>query len=171
MNRRLNPGGVVTVFVQLYEAGTEAVKSEIATFFEAFPNGTIWANTLNGRGYDLVLMGQVDPMRLDVARLEDRLRRAAYSEVQASLAEIGIGSAVELLSTYAGRAGELGPWLEDAEINRDRNLRLQYLAGLGVNRYEQDLIYRRLVSYLEFPESLFVGSEGELSRLRSRLAN
>ena len=33
----LNPGGAVTLFVQLYESNTEAVKSEIATFMEAFP--------------------------------------------------------------------------------------------------------------------------------------
>src|SRR4029079_19703415 len=35
----LNPGGVVTLFVQLYESNTAAVKSGIGTFFEAFPNG------------------------------------------------------------------------------------------------------------------------------------
>ena len=35
--QHLNPGGAVTLFVQLYESNTEAVKSEIATFFEAFP--------------------------------------------------------------------------------------------------------------------------------------
>ena len=57
---RLNPGGVVTLFVQLYESNTEAVKSEIGTFFEAFPNGMVFANTYNGAGYDLVLLGQVD---------------------------------------------------------------------------------------------------------------
>ena len=58
---RLNPGGVMTLFVQLYESNTEAVKSEIGTFFEAFPNGMIFANTFNGAGYDLVLLGQVEP--------------------------------------------------------------------------------------------------------------
>ena len=57
---RLNPGGVVTLFVQLYESNTEAVKSEIGTFFEAFPNGMVFANTYNGAGYDLVLLGQVE---------------------------------------------------------------------------------------------------------------
>src|SRR5689334_12529120 len=36
---RLNPGGVYTLFVQLYESNTEAVKSEIGSFFAAFPNG------------------------------------------------------------------------------------------------------------------------------------
>ena len=166
VRQRLNPGGVVTVFVQLYEAGTEAVKSEIATFLEAFPSGTIWANTLNGQGYDLVLMGRLEPTPIDVGVLEERLRRPAYAEVRASLSEVGIDSALELLSTYAGRAGELGAWLEDAEINRDRNLRLQYLAGLGINLYEQDLIYRQLLSYLWYPEDLFVGPEGSLAWLR-----
>ena len=37
VKKRLNPGGVVTLFVQLYESNTEAVKSEVATFLEAFP--------------------------------------------------------------------------------------------------------------------------------------
>src|SRR5262249_438727 len=59
VKRKLNPGGVVTLFVQLYESNPEAVKSEIATFMEAFPNGVVWGNTNNGAGYDLVLLGQV----------------------------------------------------------------------------------------------------------------
>ena len=154
---RLNPGGVVTVFVQLYEAGTEAVKSEIATFFEAFPNGTIWANTINGRGYDLVLMGQLEPTRLDIADLDERLQRTEYTAIRRSLEEIGIFSATDLFSTYAGRASDLGSWLADAEINTDRNLRLQYLAGLGLNRYEQDIIYRQIISNVTYPPDLFVG--------------
>jgi spermidine synthase len=54
---KLNPGGTVTLFVQLYESTPEAVKSEIGTFFEVFPNGVIWGNTHQGRGYDTVLMG------------------------------------------------------------------------------------------------------------------
>ena len=46
----LNPGGVVTLFVQLYESNTAAVKSEIATFLEVFPGGVVWGNTNNGAG-------------------------------------------------------------------------------------------------------------------------
>jgi spermidine synthase len=154
---RLNPGGVVTVFVQLYEAGTEAVKSEIATFFEAFPNGMIWANTINGRGYDLVLMGQTVRTLLDVADLDERLARTEFAAIRSSLEEIGIYSATDLFSTYAGSASDLAPWLADAEVNTDRNLRLQYLAGLGLNRYEQDMIYQQIMSRVTYPEGLFVG--------------
>ena len=66
----LNPGGVVTLFVQLYESNEAAVKSEIATFLEAFPNGAVFANTVNGQGYDLVLFGQLE------GRQDQRRRRA-----------------------------------------------------------------------------------------------
>ena len=33
----LNPGGVVTLFVQLYDSSPESIKSEIGTFFDVFP--------------------------------------------------------------------------------------------------------------------------------------
>ncbi|MGH9370194.1 MAG: fused MFS/spermidine synthase, partial [Vicinamibacterales bacterium] len=52
VKEHLNPGGVVTLFVQLYESNPAAVKSEIATFLEAFPTGVVWGNTQNGAGYD-----------------------------------------------------------------------------------------------------------------------
>ena len=60
----------MTLFVQLYESNTEAVKSEIATFFEAFPNGMVFGNTNNGAGYDLVLLGQVEPTKIDVDEIQ-----------------------------------------------------------------------------------------------------
>ena len=166
---RLNPGGVVTVFVQLYEAGTEAVKSEMATFFEAFPNGMVWANTINGRGYDLVLMGQVEPSVLDIADLNERLQRTEYTAIRQSLEEIGIFSATDLFSTYSGSASDLAPWLADAEINTDRNLRLQYLAGLGLNRYEQDIIYQQIMSRVTYPNGLFVGPPDTITDLQRLL--
>ncbi|MSR22972.1 MAG: SAM-dependent methyltransferase [Gemmatimonadetes bacterium] len=162
----LNRGGVVTVFVQLYESGREAVRSEIATFVEAFPNATVWANTLNGRGYDLVLMGQVEPTRIDVSALDERLQRPEYAPIRNSLAEIGFYSVDELLGTYAADGTDLGPWIRDAEITRDRNLRLQYLAGLGVNRYEQDAIYREIISYRTFPDEIVSADPGRLAAIR-----
>ena len=76
--RHLNPGGVVTQWVPLYESDLETVKSEIATFFKVFPNGTIWGNDISGKGYDIVLLGQVEPTRVDVDRLQDRLDQPDY---------------------------------------------------------------------------------------------
>src|SRR5262249_29369335 len=79
--RHLNPGGVVTLFVQLYESNTEAVKSEIATFLDVFPDGVVWGNTNEGRGYDLVLLGAAKPITIDVDAIEARLQRPEYAKL------------------------------------------------------------------------------------------
>ncbi len=78
--QHLNPGGTVTLFVQLYESSPEAVKSEIGTFFEAFPNGIIWGNTHQGKGYDTVLLGQVEPTHFDVDEMQAKLNRPEYAD-------------------------------------------------------------------------------------------
>jgi spermidine synthase len=162
----LTPGGVVTLFVQLYESNTEAVKSEIATFFQAFPNGVVFGNTSNGGGYDLVLVGQMGTMKIDVDALEQRLASPEYAGVAQSLHEIGFNSITELLATFAGNEPMLRPWLADAQINHDRNLRLQYLAGLGLNEYDQAGIYSQMLQYRRFPEGLFTGAPERLAQIR-----
>jgi spermidine synthase len=165
---RLNPGGAVTLFVQLYESNTEAVKSEIATFMEAFPNGVVWGNTNNGAGYDLVLLGQVDDTKIDVDAVQAKLQRPEYAPMAQSLREIGMNSAVDLFSTFAGRARDLQPWLADASINRDRNLRLQFLAGMGLNLYQSDVIYSGMLAHAtRFPEELFIASPETMDALRA----
>ena len=171
VKEHLNPGGVVTLFVQLYESNPAAVKSEIATFLEAFPNGVVWGNTQNGAGYDLVLMGTVDPVKIDVDRIEQTLKSPQYARVAQSLSEIGMMSAVDLFSTYAGKRPDLDPWMRDAIINRDRNLRLQYLAGLGLNLYQSDVIYSDMLKHAtRFPDELFAGSEATMQALRAGIA-
>ncbi len=166
---RLNRGGVVTIFVQLYESSEAAVKSEIATFFDAFPHGIVFANTLDGAGYDLVLLGSAEPLHLSIDDMDARLRSPEYAPVAASLGEIGIHSAMQLLATYGGRGQDLRPWLKDADINRDRNLRLQYLAGLGLNLRESALIYNGMVGHRRFPDDLFVGSDVQKSVLQAAI--
>jgi spermidine synthase len=166
----LNPGGVVTLFVQLYESNDAAVKSEIATFLDAFPGGMVFANTSNGLGYDLVLLGQVEPKPIDVDRVEARLRNPTNAAIANSLAQIGIHSAVDLLGTYAGHKADMAGWLSGAAINRDRNLRLQYLAGLGLNLYQSDAIYRNMIKESQYPDGLFTGSPQTLSALRATVS-
>jgi spermidine synthase len=167
---KLNPGGVVTVFVQLYEAGTPAVKSEIASFLAAFPDGIVWANNYNGAGYDVVLMGRASPGKIDVDSMQARLADPKFAIVAQSLREIGINSAIDLLGTYTARAPELKDWLSDAQLNLDKNLRLQYLAGLGLNKYEQAEIYMGMAKNRGYPEDLFTGSPPAIAALRAAIA-
>ena len=163
----LTPGGYVTLFVQLYESNPAAVKSEVATFFKAFPHGFILGNTQNGRGYDLVLVGPKDQVKIDVDKIEARLSSPEYARVKQSLSEVGINSALELFSNFAGYAPDMGVYLKDAQINHDNNLRLQYLAGLGLNLYQSDPIYVDILTgATRFPEELFTGTPETMQALR-----
>ncbi|MEO7415063.1 MAG: fused MFS/spermidine synthase [Opitutaceae bacterium] len=164
--KKLNPGGVITVFVQLYESDEPAVKSEIGTFMEVFPHAVVFSNTVEGTGYDTVMVGSVEPLKIDVDAMEAKLQSPQYAEVRQSLSEIGFDSAAKLMSTFAGGKAEFAGWLSDVQINRDRNLRLQYLAGVGANYYNQATIHRNMIRNRKYPERVFTGSPATLAALR-----
>jgi spermidine synthase len=168
--RRLNEGGVVTAFLQLYESGDDAVKSAVATFFAAFPNGALLANTVEGSGYDAVLVGLAGDARIDLDRMQGRLDSGAYARVARSLRDVGFESALDIASTYAGQAVDLTRWLEGAAINTDRDLRLQYLAGAELNEQRAAEIFAALSAHPpRFPSALFTGSPARLEELRQRI--
>jgi spermidine synthase len=167
----LNPGGLFTLYVPLYETDVPTIRSELATFFEAFPHGTIWANTVEGRGYDMVFLGQAGPLAIDLDEIDERLRLPDYAPVVESLREIGVHSPLDLFSTYAGRKDDLGAWVEGAAINRDRDLRLQYLAGWGINASLEDVLYRQMLTYRRIPENLFTGSPERVSAVLNAIAS
>ena len=167
--KKLNPGGVVTVFVQLYESSPEAVKSEVATFLKVFPDGMVFGNTYNGAGYDIVMVGQNGQTPINVDAIQAKLDKPEYAQMRQSLAEVGFPDATTLLGTFAGQKQHLDPWMADAQINHDNDMRLQYLAGLGLNRYDQAMIYSGMIANRRYPEGLFVGSPERLAAIRSMI--
>ena len=167
--RHLKPDGIMVQWVPLYESTSETVKSEMATFFDVFSDGSIWSNDILVWGYDMILLGKTGKMRIDVDALQQRLDQDPQHAIAQSLNEVGFRSAVELLATYTGQATDLTDWLKGAEINRDKNLRLQYMAGMGLNSEDGGLIFEDLVLFGKFPEDLFVGSEPLIKELRYML--
>ena len=77
----------------------------------------------------------------------------------------GIGSG----HRRSGQKAELATWLDDAQINRDRNLRLQYLSGIGKYSFEMADLHRELDRFRKFPDSLFVASDAWKDELRRTL--
>lgn len=162
---RLKPGGLVTQWVPLYESDFATVKSEIATFFAVFPYAAIWGNLdVFDQGYDLVLLGSDSPLHPNLDSVDARL--AASPGLAASLQEVGFRSAADLLGMYAAQPSDLQGWLRDAQLNRDVNLRLQYLAGMSLNRALAGSIYGEIQKRSPFPEGLFVGSPTRLEALK-----
>jgi spermidine synthase len=154
----LNPGGYFSLYVPLYETDMPTIKSELATFFASFPYGTIWANTINGAGYDMVFMGQAEPLQVNLDQVQARLARPEYAKVAQSLRDIGVSSIVDLLSTFTGQANDFAGWIGGAELNRDVDLRLQYLAGWGINSTIENDIFQEMIKYRKAPANLFSGS-------------
>jgi spermidine synthase len=161
VKRRLRPGGVVTQWVPLYESTSDVVRSELATFFEAFPNGSAWTNHAASEsdpdtelGYDLVLLGptgavpEVGPP-ISPAALLGRLARPDHELVRLSLWDVELTrpDPSQLIAMYLARGEDLAPWLAGAQINRDRNLRLQYLAGMALDSHREDAIFDSLRVY------------------------
>jgi spermidine synthase len=107
----------------------------------------VWSNEREGYGYDTILFGRVEPTVIDVDQLQRRLDRADHRLVKRSLREVGFGEGldraveegIDLLATYAGQAPMLKEWSRGAQINTDRNLRLQYLAGMWLNAIKRFL--------------------------------
>lgn len=124
---------------------------------------------MNGDGYDLVLLGREDSAPIDVDALQRRLDQTGYSGVSASLAEVGFHSAAELMAAYAGRAADLQPMVANVPINNDINLRLQYMAGLGLNARISAQIYRDILMFRKFPDGLLTGTGPRMDGLREAL--
>lgn len=169
VKEHLNPGGVVAQWLPIYESDRATVATELATFFDVFSNASVWTNYLNGDGYDLVLLGRMGSSPIDVDRMQRLLDRPSYAAVAASLNNVQFGSATDLMGTYVGRAEDLQPMIAGAPINDDLNLRLQYIAGMGVNSVAAPRIFTEMLSYRKFPEGLLTGSDDAMARLRELL--
>jgi spermidine synthase len=179
----LSPGGIVSIWIPLYESNLDTTKSVIATFFQVFPHAILWSNNREGVGYDIILFGQVEPTVIDVDELQRRLDRPDHQLVKQSLREVGFGgfetgtvgavslpeAAIELLATYWGQAPFLKTWSQGAQINTDRNLRIQYLAGMGLNSYMSEQILSGILAYYSFPDQTFVGLPESVDALKQAL--
>jgi spermidine synthase len=169
MRRHLNPGGVVTAWVAFYETDAAAFKSELATFMKVFPNAMVFGNTSSGQGYDGVMVGSVEPLVIDVSAIDAKLHSPAFAPVLQSLTEVDYGSVQSLFGTFAAHSSQLTAYLADAQINRDRNLRLQYLAGMAVNRYDQSQLYFDLKGQGGWKDGLFTGDAAALAQLHETI--
>lgn len=167
VKRLLNPGGVVSEWAPLYENREDAVQSEVATFLAVFPRGTLWGSRPGvGGGYDLILVARETDARIDVDALQRRIADPEYLPVVHSLVASGFGSPLDLFSTFAGDRTTMAAWLEGAPLNLDRNLRLQYLAGLRSPPSGHEDTYAHLVARRALPAELFSASADWLAQLR-----
>jgi spermidine synthase len=110
---------------------------------------------------------------IDVDAHQERLDRPDHAPVKRSLHDVGFGEGegeveegLDLLATYAGQASMLKDWTRGAQINTDRNLRLQYLAGMWLNSTMRERNLSDIRAHYRFPEQTFVGSPERVAFLK-----
>jgi spermidine synthase len=167
VKERLNPGGLATQWVPLYETSEDAIKIQMRTFMDAFPNGTVWNTQGGGAGYDVVVLGQIEPTRIDVSGAEQRVR--GNPELLESLSEVRLASAADLFAAYGAGAADLAAWLEDTPVNQDFSLKLEYISGLAPDLMTPDAIYASMTRLRSYPTDLFVAAPEVEADLRSRI--
>ncbi|UCC71304.1 MAG: fused MFS/spermidine synthase [Gemmatimonadota bacterium] len=167
---RLAEGGIFAGWIQMYGLAPENLEVVLRTFRTVFPETFVF-NTIPYS--DLLLIGMVEPARIDVEELE---RRAGRRAIREDLRRVGVEGAAQLLAR-----GRLGP-AELAEmagaapgpapLNTDDNAWIEFRAPLdlyqrtrGANQRLIDAFARGLAPYLEADDPV------ALSAFRARLAD
>lgn len=165
--QHLTEHGIVSQWLPLRSMDEAAVKSETVTLFGAFDRATLWhTGDFKGRRH-MIICGSLAPAPVDVQATERWLQHTpAFHQ---SLEAIQLSSISDLLSLYSGQKRDLGPWLQDAVVNRDWAMRLEYLAGRAFRYRRSEVIFETITGYRVFPEDLFVNVPQTAEALRQQL--
>jgi spermidine synthase len=130
------------------------------------PNAVVWNNVTGGAG-DVVLSGRADDSSINLDIVAQRVAQPECAPVRRSLQSVGFDTVEDLFASFGAHGEDLSAWTAGAEINTDRNLRLQYLAGSGFGTIEPELVYQNMVLNRSWPDGLFVGSPERVQALRT----
>jgi predicted membrane-bound spermidine synthase len=125
--RSLTPNGIMVQWVSPGTAFEHALI--VRTFLTAFPNSTLW---LSG---DL-LIGAPGPLTVSRSELEARL---ADPTARASLAEVGLNHAQDVLAQFRGSSPELAAYASDGPMLTDDHPILEYFQSQSIPTDPPDL--------------------------------
>ncbi len=117
MAAHLEPGGVASQWLPLYQLSTRDVETIIATWCEAFPHTSAWLTA-----YDLALVGSSEPLATSEELVAEPLSEAAVVH----LAEAGVHSPLELAALQIADDASLRERCRTARPMRDDLPRLEF---------------------------------------------
>lgn len=116
---RLNEGGIVAQWLPLATQNEDQTRSLIQSFLQVFPHAALWTTEF----HEMMLVGSMQPMPLDVPRLRARF---AQPDVARALREVGIASPEALAATWIADRSALAYYAEDARPVTDDDPRIEY---------------------------------------------
>jgi spermidine synthase len=116
--RRLAPDGMVAQWWPLPTQNLEDSRSLVRSFVDAFPYVSLWTTEV----HEMLLIGSMSPMLLDVGRVVRRFERPG---VAAALREVGVDSAAAVLATWVTDRNGLMAFVGDAPPVTDDRPRIE----------------------------------------------
>ncbi len=132
LKERLNAGGVVSQWLPFYSITPENFKMIIRSFYEVFPNTSVWFvnSTLNSY---VIVIGTLDRPQIDYTIMKEKLQ---IPEVAADLREIQTDSPYKILDYFLFANEVVGEYVKGAPLHTDDNMAVEYISGRAVNRWQ-----------------------------------
>jgi len=116
---RLQHGGLMAQWLPLPTQNDEDTRSLVRSFIDVFPHASLWTTEF----HEMLLIGSLQPLQLDVPRIRQRLAQVPVAE---ALAEVGIDSPQALLATWVTDRTGLQRYAADALPVTDDQPRIEY---------------------------------------------
>ncbi|SAL42128.1 spermidine synthase [Caballeronia peredens] len=116
---RLNERGIVAQWLPLATQNEDQTRSLIQSFLQVFPHAALWTTEF----HEMMLVGSMQPMPLDVPRIRARF---AQPDVARALREVGIASPEAFVATWVADRSALAYYAEDARPVTDDDPRIEY---------------------------------------------
>ncbi|WP_408298004.1 MULTISPECIES: fused MFS/spermidine synthase [Paraburkholderia] len=131
---RLRTDGIVAQWLPLPTQNEDDTRSLIQSFIQVFPYATLWTTEL----HEMMLIGSMQPIELDVPRIESRF---AQPQVAASLREVGVATPAALLATWITDRAGLAYYTADALPVTDDRPRIEYAAWVRRDAFPDTLAH------------------------------
>ncbi len=141
---RLAPGGVFAAWLNLPRLERDTLRAVARAFFAAFPHGFTLFVTKTG---DLVMIGSVTPIELDLRRIDGAVKGRV---AERGLARYGVADAADLFALFGPTRSELLAVCADVEPNDDHSL-VSEVRGVGA---------REVLPPERLPQPLLVRARG-----------
>jgi spermidine synthase len=145
---RLAPRGIVAQWLPIATQNEEDTRALIQSFVQVFPYAALWTTEL----HEMMLMGSMQPIELDVPRIRERF---AQPSVAAALREVGIASPAALLATWVTDRAGLAYYAADAQPVTDDQPRIEYAPWVREDEFPK--VLARMMALSSAPP--FVGAD------------
>jgi len=125
---KLNPGGIMLIWIGVYDLDLESVRMIVRTFLKEFPQATLWESIPGG---DYLLVGFRDEMELDYSRLKLKMRDP---RVNSDLARINLQYPERLIARFLMGPAQLKLFANGGPVHIDDLRQLEL--GVPKSRYE-----------------------------------